>query len=243
MGGISAPIDLAAMNKVLNLLLSGPRLCGCCTPARIDIYTVLSKSSLHVQQSYHDVPAIQVCSGCQWRAIAECHVRWRRVLNLGKSPSKCDQKLHHAEGKMSTGCTKCDGTGKVLVYKLIDQFCTHCGGTGKVMPDVALSRGQRTPPFGHGSSVCPMCRGRGRAPTRTLVQVNCDTCKGKGQMWYQENFPEGQRRQRNAGDAPASDAPAFGVIPQMSTPQTTGRDCLGGVERPDPRSTLNQTFQ
>jgi RecJ-like exonuclease len=144
---------------------------------------------------------------------------------------------------MSTGCAKCDGTGKVLVYKLIDQFCAHCGGTGKVMPDLALSRGQRIPPVGHGSSDCPMCRGRGRAPTRTLVQVNCDTCKGKGQMWYRENFPEGQRQQHNAGVALASDAEAFRVNPQMGMPQTTGRECLGGVERPDPQSKSNQTFQ
>lgn len=144
---------------------------------------------------------------------------------------------------MSTGCTKCDGTGKVLVDKLIDQPCHYCGGTGKVMPDLAPSRGRGTPQVGYRSSVCPMCRGRGRAPTRTLVQENCDTCKGKGQMWCQNNFPDGQRRRHNSGVAVASDSEAFRLDPQMGTQQTTRRDCLGGVERPALQSNVSQTFK
>jgi RecJ-like exonuclease len=144
---------------------------------------------------------------------------------------------------MSTGCTKCDGTGKVLAYKMIDQFCGNCDGTGEVIPDPALSRRRRTPNVGHGASVCPMCRGRGRAPTRTLVQVNCDTCKGQGQIWYRANFPDGVGHRHNAGVAVASDSEAFWAVPHVDMQQPTGRDCLGGVEGPTLQCKLNQTFK
>lgn len=126
---------------------------------------------------------------------------WCRILSLEISPSRCDQMRRYAEVNMTTGCSTCDGSGKVLAYKIIEQFCPYCGGTGEViMPaNPARQRGRRAHKVAHGSSPCPTCRGRGRAPTRTLVQVNCDACQGKGQIWSEGHVPDGQSRRRSPG--------------------------------------------
>jgi DnaJ-class molecular chaperone len=101
---------------------------------------------------------------------------------------------------MATGCSNCDGTGKVLAYKMIEQCCLNCGGTGTVVMPGAPTRQrgvQSARKLVLGSSgdqeheeadTCPMCQGRGRAPTRTLVPVHCDVCQGKGQIWSQEHI-------------------------------------------------------
>jgi RecJ-like exonuclease len=135
---------------------------------------------------------------------------------------------------MATGCSKCDGTGKVLAYQMIEQFCGYCGGTGKVVmpPDPTRREGRRGRKVPRDISTCPTCRGRGRAPTRTLVPVNCDACQGKGHIWSREHFPDGQLERRSPGFPVVSFHDSSQVVPQAVRLETASRDGQGRAEGP-----------